>query len=186
MAYKKGPLQTKLEPRYLPLIGGDEFRAQVIREWVDEDHAKLVLLAKEMGVSVGEHMFYQLALALARKHCIGLQQRSPTGKWTELPRSCLVVEIERLTADKRRVPGHTVTWAAKVLSTRPEWAEFLASASGAAESLRVQYQKHKKSRMAAMSRKAFKMYRHEDAVDQWDQMVLSALRSPHPPQHPYP
>jgi hypothetical protein len=59
-------------------------------------------------------------------------------------------------------------------------------ADAGAESLRVQYQKHKKSRMAAMWRNAFKMYRHEDAVEEWDQMVLSALRSPHPPQHPYP
>lgn len=186
MSYKKGPLQTKLEPRYMPLIGGDEFRAQVIREWVDEDHAKLLLLAAEMGIKTSEHMFYQLALALARKHCIGFQQRSVTGKWTELSGSCLVVEIERLTADKRRVPGHTVTWAAKVLSTRPEWAKFLDGAGDPAESLRVQYQKHKKSRMAAVCRKAFKMHMHEGTVDAWDQMVISALRSPHPPQYPYP
>jgi hypothetical protein len=84
MAHKKDPLQTKLEPRYLPLIGGAEFRAEVIREWVDEDHAKLLLLAEKMGVAASEHMFYQLALALARKHCIGFQQRSPTGKWTRI------------------------------------------------------------------------------------------------------
>jgi hypothetical protein len=186
MASTKGPLQTKLEPRYLPLIGSDEARGQVIDKWVSEDHAKLLLLAEEMGIAFSEHMFYQLALALARKHCIGFQQRSPTGKWTELTRSCLVVEIERLTANRRRVPGHTVTWAAKVLSTRPEWAEFLDGAGDAAESLRVQYQKHKKSRMAALCRDAFRMHRHEGTIEAWDELVLSALQSPHPPQTPYP
>ena len=49
MTAKKGPLQTKLKPRRLPLLLDDAGQLDVIRSWQDEDHAKLLLLCDDFG-----------------------------------------------------------------------------------------------------------------------------------------
>ena len=40
---------------------------RVTWQWVDEDHARLLLLCQHHSIPDGPHMFYQLALALARE-----------------------------------------------------------------------------------------------------------------------
>ena len=116
MASKKGPLQTRLEPRRLPLLADKSVQMKVIEAWMEEDNRKLELLCDEMGIKLGPLCFRDLALALARTHCIGFQERSIPGKWTHSTRGYLVVEIERLTADKRKHPAHTTSWAADKLA----------------------------------------------------------------------
>ena len=193
MAAKKDPLRTKVEPRYVPLLGGEEHREEVFRRWVDEDHEKLMLLADEMRIPNDERRLYALALALARKHCIGFQQRVPRGKWTKLTLGFLVVEIERLTDDKRKIPGHTVTWAAGVLAGRPEWKKFLRGNKNPGEALcdpgealRVQYQWFYRNRGATVFRGAFNLHELNNTLEEWDARVREALLDPHPTPCPYP
>jgi len=181
MATKKDPLQTKLEPRHLPLLGGKEREQEAVVRWAMEDYEKLLLLCDEMGVPDGPDRYYFLSLALARKHCIGFQERTPKGKWTLMTRGYLVVEIERLTADKRKHPGHTVAWAADILSLRTEWVEFTAGkGTDRGEALRVQYQAAKLQLWSKIMRKAFKWHVHNDTLSEWGAGLLEALRNPHP------
>lgn len=79
MAHKKDPLQTKLEPRYLPLIGGAEFRAEVIREWVDEDHAKLLLLAEKMGSRLASTCFISSRWRWLESTALAFSSAAPRG-----------------------------------------------------------------------------------------------------------
>ena len=65
MATSKGPLQTKLKPRRLPLLADTATQLNIVREWQDEDHAKLLLLCNEFGIKDSPDRFYRLALALA-------------------------------------------------------------------------------------------------------------------------
>ena len=178
---KNGPLRTRIEPRRLPLFVDETRQLEVVCQWMEEDHQKLLLLCDEMGVPEGPDRFYQLSLELARKHCIGFQERIPQSKWTLVTRGCLVVEIERLTADRRKQPGHTVTWAADILSRRDEWAEFLGGKGERPdEALRVQYQKFKRDPFAKIWRKAFKWHEYSDTLSEWETLLLDALRKPHP------
>ena len=180
MAAKNGPLHTKLEPRFLPLLADDAGQLEVIRNWQAEDHAKLLLLCDEFGIEDAPDRFHRLSLALARKHCIGFQQRTPKGKWTTLTHGYLVVEVERLTSDKRKHPGHTVAWAAEVLSRRPEWVEFTGGArTNRAEALRVQYQAAKLQPWSKVIRKAYKWHHHHNTLPEWESDMVDALRKPH-------
>ena len=180
MAAEKGPLQTKVELRRLPLLADKEQQLAVIQGWMAEDDKKLLLLCDELGVKDGPLRFYDLALALARKHCIGFQERAPLGKWTLMTRGFLFVEIERLTKSKPKNPGHTVSWAADVLARRPEWTHFLGrNAADGGEALRVQYQSFKGDPWAKIFRKAFKWHEHEKTLAEWDAEVRDALRDPH-------
>ena len=178
MATKKGPLHTKVERRALPIFADKERQLAVIRGWMDEDHKKLLLLCDELGVVDGPMRFYDLALALARKYCVGFQEQTPPGKWTVLARCYLVVEVERLTKDKAKNPGHTVSWAADVLANRPEWRDFLGG-KDPGEALRVQYQAFKNDRWAKTFRKAFKWHVHEDTLAEWHTNLQDVLRNPH-------
>ncbi len=181
MAAKRGPLQTKLKLRRLPLLVDEAGQLAVIRSWQDEDHAKLLLLCDDFGIEDAPDRFYRLSLALARKHCIGFQELTAKGKWTPLTRGYLVVEIERLTADKRKQPGHTVAWAADVLSQRTEWIEFTGGKGvDRGEALRVQYQAAKLQLWSKIMRQAFKWDSHNDTLSEWSAGLLGALRDPNP------
>ena len=177
MTAKKGPLQTKLKPRRLPLLLDDAGQLDVIRSWQDEDHAKLLLLCDDFGIEDGPARFYLLSLALARKHCIGFQELTPKGKWTPTTQGYLVVEIERLTADKRKQRGHTVAWAADTLAKRTEWVEFTGGKGvDRGEALRVQYQAAKLQLWSKIMRQAFKWHSHNDTLPEWGAGLLEALR----------
>ena len=175
MATKKGPLKTKLKPRYLPFFVSDEEQLKIIRSWDREDHDKLLLLCADMGVDDSPSRFYDLALALARRQYAGFQQTAPLSKWTELTRGFLVVEIERLTAG-----GLDVKAAAGVIARRPEWKTFLSKTRDGGEGLRVQYQKFKEARFAAVMRDAFKTKEIQNTLDEWHENLLEALKNPHP------
>ena len=175
MAANKGPLKTKLKPRYLPLLASAEEQLNVIRSWDKEDHDKLLLLCAEMGIDDGPRRFYDLALALARRQYAGFQQAAPLSKWTDVTRGYLVVEVERLTAG-----GLDVKAAAGVLAGRPEWKAFLNKTRDGGEGLRVQYQNFKEARFAAVIREAFKYYEIQNTLDEWHKNLLGALKNPHP------
>jgi hypothetical protein len=136
MVKKKGPLETKLEPRYLPLLVGEARQLEFVRGWEEEDDKKLSLLRDELGVSDGPNQHYELALALARKYVAGFQQKRPTRKWTDLVRGLLVAEVKRLLKENKKLPGHSVTWAANQLARRSEWADFLSGGKNPGEALR--------------------------------------------------
>ena len=92
MATNKGPLQTKLKPRRVPLLADTATQLEMVGQWQDEDRAKLLLLCNEFGIEDSPDRFYRLALALARKHCVGFRESCPTNKWTDLTGGYLVVE----------------------------------------------------------------------------------------------
>lgn len=175
---KKGPLQTKLKPRYLPLLVNQAEQMAVIEGWRKEDREKMLLLCEELAISDGPDRFYNLALALARKQYAGFQQVAPLSKWTEVARGYLVVEVERLTAE-----GLDVKAAASVLAGRPEWKAFLSNTRDGGEGLRVQYQKFKGDRIALVIRDAFKHFVVENRLEEWHKNLLEALENPHPQSH---
>lgn len=171
---KKGPLQTKIKPRYLPQLVDKAAQLAVIEGWHREDHEKLLLLCDELGIADGPDRFYRLSLALARKFYAGFQQEAPLNKWTDIARGYLVVEIERLMAD-----GLDAKAAASVLAQRPEWHSFSRTGAGG-EGLRVQYQDFKDDRWAALVREAFKLHECENTLAEWHADLLEALTNPHP------
>lgn len=180
MASKRGPLSTRLEPRRLPLLADEAKQLEIIDGWIQEDHEKLLLLCDEMGIAEGPHCFYQLALALARKHYVGFQERNLMGKWTNVTSGFLVVEIERLTKAPNRKPGHTAKWAAGQIAKRPEWRAFLGgSGIDPGEALRVRYQSFKGDRWAKIMRKAFKWHEHHETIGEWELELRDTLRHPH-------
>ena len=183
MATKRGRLETPVERRMIPPLADLATRNELAFKWMDEDFRKLQLLCDAMEVPPGPYpdRFTTLALKLARKHCAGFKERAPRGKWNDLTRGYLVVEIERLTADRRRHAGHTASWAADQLAKRSEWHDFLGGSKvDPGEALRVQYEKFKASPWADVWRKAFMWHRHEDTLDEWAVGLLDALNRPHP------
>ena len=176
MVAKKGPLNTRIDPRHLPAFAGDEELAKLIDRWSREDYEKLLLLCDDLNIADGPARFYQLSLALARKHYTGFQQLQPASKWTVLVRAYLVVEIESLVAN-----GLSAKKAAAVLAGRSEWKEFLKSTDNGAEGLRVQYQRFKNDRFADDMRDAHRLHVHNGTLLEWHQRLLDALKNPHPP-----
>ena len=185
-AKPKAPVKTKLRPRKLPLLLEEVDQLAVIKSWWDEDHEKLLLLSKELGIAEGPHQFYELALALARKYHFAFQESAPIGKWTDLAGAYLVVEVERLTADKR--PGHSQLWACYQLIKRPEWSQFLGmgddpsdpKTKDSGEALRKQYQRFKKSTYSKLLQKVFNIHESEGTVTEWASQLRDVLRNPHP------
>jgi len=186
MAASKGPLKTKLKPRHLPLLVSADEQLNVIRAWVKEDHDKLLLLCAEMGIDDGPSRFYDLSLALARKHHFAFQESRPLGKWTDIAGAYLVVEVERLTADSK--PGHGELWACYQLIKRPEWREFLGMGddpkdpqrADSGEALRRQYQRFKNRPVAGVGRDAYKLHEMQGNIQEWETDLREVLRNPHP------
>ena len=181
MAASKPPAKRKRKPRLLPLLVDVQTQLAVISRWAEEDREQLELLAHQMGVADGPS-WYGLALALARKHEPWFKNVAQPGKWNDLVRGMLVVEIERLTGDKRLTgkrpenPLHTATWAAGILAQRPEWQDFLHGGVNPAEALRVKYSKMHRDKLAPMFRKAFKQDRLQDTIAEWDKQLRDALK----------
>ncbi len=182
MAASKPPAKRKREPRLLPLLADEQTQMAVISRWAEEDREKLELLAHQMGVADGPNRWYGLALALARKHEPGFKEVAQPGKWNDAVRGMLVVEIERLTGDRRLAgkrpdnPSHTATWAAEILRRRDEWADFLHGSVDPAEALRVQYSRFHKDRWADLARDAFKYHRHMNTIAEWESELRDALK----------
>ena len=175
MATKKGPLETKLKPRYVPRLASQAEQLEVIKAWQREDHEKLTLLCEELGIVEGPSRFYDLSLTLARKLYAGFQQAEPLSKWTDVTRGYLVVEIERLVSETG-----SVKVAADRLALRPEWKSFLNQTRHGGEGLRVQYQKFKGDRWSSIMRKAFAYHVQQNTLAEWQEDLLEALQKPHP------
>jgi hypothetical protein len=166
--------KSKRLPRLLPILADESEQLAIIARWEKEDRDQLVQLADDLGIENDSNRWFQLALALALKHEPSFQEKTQRAKWSTHTRALLVVEIERLTGDKRLTgkrqsnPSHTATWAAGVLAKRPEWAAFLHGRMDPAEALRVQYSKMHREKWARAYRDAFRWHQHSDTVAEWD------------------
>ena len=173
--------KSKRLPRLLPLLADEAEQLAIIERWGKEDRDQLAQLADDLGIANDPNRWFQLALALACKHEPSFQEQPQRGKWSTDTRALLVVEIERLTGDRRLTgkrksnPSHTATWAAGVLAKRPEWAAFLHGRMDPAEALRVQYSKMHRNKWAGIYRDAFKWHQHLDTVSEWDIDLRDAL-----------
>ena len=168
-------------PRRLPLLADEAQQLEIIRGWEQEDHDQLTKLAHDLKIADDPRRWYCLALALARKYEPAFRERAQQVKWTPVIRGLLVVEIERLTGDRRLTgqrpdnPSHTATWAAGVLSKRTEWIDFLHGGADPVEALRVQYSKFHGDKWAGVCRDSFKLHRHLDTIPEWDASLRDAL-----------
>src|SRR5215208_494800 len=174
----KGKLATPIKPRRVGLLMDEAAIHEQTAKWDEEDYQKLLLLCQHYAIAESPRMFYQLALSLARDFVDGFQERKPRGrksKWTDLNKGALVVEIERIA--KPDDPAHGVAWAAKQLAKREPWKSFIeAKDSGElspdpAEALRQAYYNFKDDRRAGLTRKAFEMHQHNNAISEWESIV---------------
>lgn len=156
---------------------------QKVEEWADEDHARLLMLCNNYGIHDSPMMFYKLALALAREIYPEPKKRGRKSKWTVLNKGVLVVEVERLVRPNDL--AHGVEWACTQIAKREPWASFLEAKEGGtfgpdpAEALRQIYFEFRGDKWADVSRDAFRMYEHEDAIGEWVKKVSDFVRNPH-------
>jgi len=180
-----GPLATPIKPRrttFGMLLDPNVATAEFQRRFC-EDREKLLLLADYFGTPRDD--FYALSLALARQFVKGFKERTTRGtptKWTELNRSMLVVEMERLIVPGNKSKG--AAWAAEVLAKRNPWKSFIRKNEGnqqtpdPGEVLRTTYMKSKRLRFVAMARKAYKFDVETGCPDDWDALVRDCLKHP--------
>ena len=166
------------ESRKVSLLANEADTHRLIHQWVDEDHAKLLMLCNHYGIEAGPTMFYQLALALARELYPEPKKPGAKSKWTWLNQGALVVEVERLT--KPGDPTHGVTWAAKSLSDREPWKTFLKGNAEPKEVLRTTYTRFRSHKWARVARHAFAWHEIEGTIAEWDGFVVDVVRNPHP------
>jgi len=178
-----GELATPIKPRQLGLLMSEADIREHKAKWANEDHRKLLLLCQHYAIAEGPHMFYLFALSLAQDFVDGFKERKPRGrklKWTDLNKSVLVVEIERIA----KHPARKVAWAAKQLAKRELWKSFIeakdSGISDPAEALRQAYYDFKDDRWANITRDAFKMHEHEDTISEWESFVADVVNNPHP------
>ncbi|MDP1684981.1 hypothetical protein [Hydrogenophaga sp.] len=170
----------------MPFLASADDQKKARLAWEMEDHEKLLLLCAEMGIPHGPHCFYELSLALARKHHTAFKEALPLGKWTNLAGGYLVVEVERLTADLK--PGHSALWACYQLIKRDEWRGFLGTGDDPKNperedpggALRKQYYKFKKELWSEVMRDAFKFHEAQNTVPIWESQMREVLRRPNP------
>lgn len=176
-----GNSRAMRKPRKLPLLADETQQLEVIKRWAQEDDDQLARLADDLGIADDPGRWHRLALALARKYEPAFMERALQVKWTPVTRGMLVVEIERLTGDRRLTskfpdnPSHTATWAAGILSKRPEWKDFLHGGEDPAEALRVQYSKFHRDKWAQVCRDAFKLHQLHKTVAKWEMELRDAL-----------
>ncbi len=183
MTKKKISFQRE-ESRRVGFLMDAEAIQKRVADWVSEDHAKLLMLCQHYSIQEGPIMFYQLALALARKLYPEPKKSGRESKWTIMNKGALVVEVERLV--NANDPSHGVKWACTQLAKREPWASFLEAKDGGtlapdpAEALRQIYFKFRGHGWANISRDAFRMYEYEGAIHEWDKQVNDCVRNPHP------
>ncbi len=153
-----------------------------IREYSEDDSAKLLLLCQHYGIQASPIMFYELALALARKLYPEPKKRGRKSKWTLLNQGVLVVEIERLA--KPDNPAHGVAWACKEIAKREPWKSFLeikesdTTNPDPAEALRQTYYNFRADKWAEVERDAFKSCELAGAVEVWEKHVFDYVNNP--------
>jgi hypothetical protein len=183
MTKKKISFQREESRRIGVFMDETAIRKQVA-EWVSEDHAKLLMLCQHYGIHDSTVMFYQLALALARELYPEPKKRGRKSKWTMMNKGALVVEVERLVMPDD--PAHGVEWACQQIAKCELWKSFIESkdtdhtSPDPAEALRQIYYDFRSDKWAEVSREAFRMYEHEGAIEEWENMVVDVVRNPHP------
>lgn len=144
------------------------------------DIERLNQLCVERGIPDNPLKFTSLALQLAREAYPEGKLKGRKGKWNELIRGALVVEVERLTSEN---PAHSVSWACQVLSKREPWQSFLETRNGPStigsdptEALRKAYVKSKHQRGTLVMRDAYALYVHQNTPSRWIDLVGDLLK----------
>jgi hypothetical protein len=163
------------------LFWDGELLSKKIRDWVEEDDRKLKLLCQHHSIQDGPHMFYQLALVLARELYPEPRRRGNKTKWTWLNQGALVVEVERRV--RPGDPSHGVDWACGQLAKREPWNTFLSKNKkdhpDPGEALRRAYYNFKDDRWANVSRAVFKFHQLKSTIEEWDRDVEDFVKNPH-------
>ncbi len=170
------------EARNPPLLASDDDLRDLAEKYSAEDMRKMFLLCEHYGIKDGPHMFYSLALVLAREIYPEPKKRGRKTKWTPLNKGALVVEVERLV--KPNDPAYGVEWACRQLAKREPWLSFVEEKEGdnrspdPAEALRKIYFEFRDHRLMRVSREAFKMYEYKGALADWVTHVNDVVRNP--------
>ena len=146
---------------------------ELVTQWVEDDHNRLLQLCAHFGVANGPDQWYQLALTLARELYPAPKKRGRI-KWHALTIMPLVVEIERLV--RPGDPAQGPAWAAKKLAKREPWRSFMSDQMDAAEALRKAYFDHRDDDWAQMARDGFKRHEAQGTIPEWDARVVDLVK----------
>ena len=158
------------------------------KQWLEERHAdieRLNALCSERQIAHGEHMYFELALQLAREAYPEPKRAGRKGVWNDLTLGVLVVEVERIQVKgEQKKP---VTWACKQLAKQERWLNILSQrndstgfASDPAEALRKAYNSFKDKPKANLMRDAYQQHVNEDTESSWDELAIDILKNPLP------
>lgn len=179
------PPKGKEMPNYLAAaLQGEDYLQEFAKSVTRKETSKLLLLCQHFGIKSGPGMFYQLSLELARQLYPEPKKRGRKLKWTMQNMGALVVEVERII--KPDEPKYGISWACKQLATREPWTSFLEKKDGKeritdpGEAIRRIYYDFCKDRWAEVARDAFKMYEHENAIEEWESYVVDVVKNPNP------
>ena len=176
------------QARKLGLLSDEAGHQRQIDSWIAEDYRKMLLLAKQYGVSESPTMWFELALLLARElHPVKGKPGRPT-TWSKWNLAFLVIEVDRKIAASRH--GGGIDWACGELAKREPWKSFVqetASGDHHGPDPRGALSKRYHEGMSAKARSelrivrgAFRYHLESEALDEWDAMVRSSLRDPIP------
>lgn len=173
------------ETRKLSLLDLRETTLETLTDWERDDLERMNLLREELGVpemADKEAMWFQVALALARRLKRAPKSKGRDPKWTDLVRGVLVVEVDRIVEGKRF--GASVSQACSDLAKKLPWRDFLeqidskrASSSDPKEALRKQYQEGRRTTWLKAVRAAYLMHRETNTLQEWDDFVNSVVRN---------
>ena len=175
----------KRKPRLLAAaLRDDGSLSERIKEYSEQDSAKLQQLCRYYGIQSSPSMYYELALALAREIYPEPKKVGRKSKWTTLNQAALVVEVERLM--RPNDPAYGAEWACKQLAKREPWASFIeekesrTSSPDPAEALRKKYFNFRNDKLANVFRDTFKEHEHRGLIDEWEKKVADWVRNLHP------
>lgn len=140
----------------------------------DEERARTIALAENLGIPDDWARWYLVALHLARQQVPELMEAKPEGapkRWHPWAHALLAVSIERHMA-----AGKTEREAADALARSDHWRTFVGKKNmGVArdtadpgEALRRAYSDAKKEPLAKIARMAFKWHELQGTVNEWD------------------
>ena len=153
----------------------DKASSSQLNEWMLEDQQKLHDLCVHYGIPNNEHMYYLLALELAREFLPKPKTGGNHKKWTDFAGACLVTEIDRL-ANENKI---TKSSAANALSNEAPWKNFLDTKSGSymgsdpTGALLQAYKTFKKKPLTRATKDCYKYYKLTDDISGWKNMLLS-------------
>lgn len=172
---------TRIKTRSLGLLLNDDEKEKIVNSWVEEDRNNLLTLCRHYGIKEDPLMFYNLSLELAREFLPAQKKRGAKKKWSDRAIGILAVEMERL-IDPSDHRGHGVAWAAKQLSRRPPWNEFISEQESSESSypapdevLRKLYFEYKDSEPAELMRFLFGRHKIKNDIDGWKKRIAKEI-----------